>query len=64
LDLGRLFIDEAANREEEAIEFLLPLSLSRSRSLSSTQNSGTGGRILVLAFLDGEGAGVLVAEGG
>ena len=46
--------------EVEDIEVLLPLSLS----LSCAQSSGTGGRFLILAFADGDGRGVFVAEGG
>jgi len=43
--------------EEEEIEVLLPLS-------SFVQSLGTGGKFLILAFADGDGRGVLVAEGG
>lgn len=52
------FETRAFREEDEDIEVLLPLSLS------CAQSSGTGGRFLILAFADGEGRGVLVAEGG
>jgi len=52
---ARPLLDDA-----DDIEVLLPLSLSR----SCAQSSGTGGRFLILALADGEGKGVLVADGG
>lgn len=53
---------ECFDEDDDEIEVLRPLSLSLSPSRAHT--SGTGGRFLIRALADGEGRGVLVAEGG